>query len=129
MQETLRRLNHEEDIALIYFGGIRSVTDVAKALDNNCSAGVFNSAIAVAMGGAVDGDQIHIDSGYSLKERCDGVEKIIKATAQETAIIARCTGKNNLHNVEPEDMRSIPLFISKAMDTQMLSGLEKRETF
>ena len=103
----LRKINREEDIALLYFGGLRSGTDVAKALAINCNAGIFGVAMGIAIGGVIEGDQITFDSSRTLEERRGAVESWIRATAQETAIIARCTGKTNVHNLEPEDMRSI----------------------
>ena len=40
-------------------------------------------------------------------ERSDAVKNILNASAQEASMMARCTGKTNLHNVEPEDLRAI----------------------
>lgn len=125
----LRRLNREEDIKLIYFGGMRSGTDAAKALAINCNAVVFNIAMAVALGGTVNDDNITFDDNRSFEENNDAANNWIKAVAQETAMIARCTGKTNVHNLEPEDMRSITLSTSLALDVPMASGREKRERF
>jgi len=125
----LRKMNREEDIALLYFGGLRSGTDVAKALAINCNAGVFGVAIGIAIGGMIEGDHITFDSSRTLEERRNAVESWIRATAQETAIIARCTGKTNVHNLEPEDMRSITISASKALDIPLAAGLKRREGF
>ena len=125
----LRRLNREEDIALAYFGGLRSGTDVAKALAINCNAGVFSVAMGIAMGGTIDAGRLNFDSSRTMEERQLAIENWIRGTAQETAIIARCTGKTNVHNLEPEDMRSITLTISEALDIPMASGSAKREGF
>jgi hypothetical protein len=46
----LRELNREEDIALLFFGGMRTGTDVAKMLAMNANAGVFGLAMAIALG-------------------------------------------------------------------------------
>ena len=123
------QLNREEDIALVYFGGMRSGTDVAKALAINCQATVFGVAMAIALGGEIDGDRIRFNSGRSNEERREAAENWIKATADETAIIARCTGKTKVHNLEPEDMRSITLVTSEAMDIPMASGTQVRDGF
>jgi NADPH-dependent glutamate synthase beta subunit-like oxidoreductase len=95
----LRKMNREEDIGLLYFGGLRSGTDMAKALAINCNAGVFGVAMGIAIGGVIEGDHITFDSSRTLEERRNAVESWIRATAQETAIIARCTGKTNVHNL------------------------------
>ncbi len=125
----LRKMNREEDIALLYFGGLRSGTDVAKALAINCNVGVFGVAMGIAIGGVIEGDHITFDSSRTLEERRNAVESWIRATAQETAIIARCTGKTNVHNLEPEDMRSITNSTSEALDIPLAAGLERREGF
>jgi NADPH-dependent glutamate synthase beta subunit-like oxidoreductase len=125
----LRKINREEDIALVYFGGLRSGTDVAKALAINCNAGVFGVAMGIAVGGVIEGNQVTFDSSRTLEERRTAIESWIRATAQETAIIARCTGKTNVHNLEPEDMRSITISTSKALDIPLAAGLERREGF
>jgi hypothetical protein len=125
----LRKLNREEEIALVYFGGIRSGTDAAKVLAINCNAVVFGTAIGIAMGGGIDGDHLVFDGSRTREERQTAVENWIKATAEETAIIARCTGKTNVHNLEPEDMRCITLSTSEALGIPMASGGERREGF
>jgi glutamate synthase domain-containing protein 2/NADPH-dependent glutamate synthase beta subunit-like oxidoreductase len=132
MRETirlLRELNREEEIALIYFGGMRSGTDVAKALAINCNAVAFGVAAGIALGGVINGGGLEFDGGRSPEERCKAAENWIRATTEETAIIARCTGKTNVHNLEPEDMRSVTLSTSDAMGIPMASGKERRDGF
>lgn len=34
--------------------------------------------------------------------------------AAETSIMARCTGKTNIHNLEPEDLKTITLAAAQA---------------
>jgi hypothetical protein len=53
----------------------------------------------------------------------------IGATAQEAAIIARCTGKTNVHNLEPEDMRTITLAAHRDLGIPLASGQQRREAF
>ncbi len=67
---TLRKLNREEEIDLVYFGGLRSGTDVAKVLAANCKAGVFGAAMGIAMGGTMENDRIVFENGLSSEERC-----------------------------------------------------------
>ena len=46
----------------------------------------------------------------------DGVVNILKATAGEASMMARCTDKTNLQNLEPEDLCSLTLATAKATD-------------
>ena len=39
---------------------------------------------------------------------------ILKASVGEASMMARCTGKTNLHNLEPEDLRAITLATAAA---------------
>ncbi len=126
---TLRKLNREEEIDLLYFGGLRSGTDAAKILAANCKAGVFGAAMGVAMGGAIDHGIMAFGNGLSSEERRRAAQNWIKGTVQETAIIARCTGKTNVHNLEPEDMRTITLATADAMDIPLASGRPPRDYF
>ncbi len=123
------KLNREEDIALLYFGGLRSGSDLAKVLAINCLGGLFNVAPAIGLGGAMEGDRMAFDSSLNIEERTTAAGMWIKAIAEEAAIIARCTGKTFVHNLEPEDMRSITLATSDAMDIPMASGTRIREGF
>jgi len=125
----LRKMNMEEEIALINFGGLRSGTDVAKALAMNCNASVFGVAMAIAMGGMIQGDSIVFEASIDPADRQQGAANWIKGTAQETAIIARCTGKTDVHNLEPEDMRSISIVTAEALGLPLASGQSKREWF
>ncbi|MFP4350493.1 MAG: glutamate synthase-related protein [Desulfococcaceae bacterium] len=125
----LRKMNREEDIALIHFGGMRSGTDVAKALAINCRAAVFGTAMALAMGGNVENGRLAYPKNRTVEEMEKAAVNWIKGTVQETAIIARCTGKTNVHNLEPEDMRSITLATSKAFGIPLASGQVRREGF
>jgi hypothetical protein len=47
-------------------------------------------------------------------QRADGAASIINAMSAEASIMARCTGKTDVRNIEPEDLRSITLASSKA---------------
>ena len=125
----LRQLGKEEEIALLNFGGIRSGTDVAKALAINCSASVFGLAAALAMGVAIDKQQLVFPDVASAQDPAAALESWIQATSQETAVIARCTGKTSVHNLEPEDMRCISVATASALGLPMASGAIKREGF
>ena len=125
----LRRLNMEEEIALVHFGGMRSGTVVAKALAMNCTASVIGAALGFAAGGVQDGDSMVFREDADALDLEASMVNWIKATAQETAIIARCTGKTNVHNLEPEDMRTITVATNRDLGIPLASGQRKREEF
>lgn len=152
----LKSMNMEEEICLINFGGLRSGTDVAKSLALNCNASVFGVAMAIALGGRVNGDSIEFTDSAVFKSIDNTAELFdeskfkkgtvqgsmlnrnqlynaainwIKGTAQETAIISKCAGKTNIHNLEPEDMRSISIATSEALGIALTSGALKRNRF
>ncbi len=125
----LQTMGKEEEIALVNFGGLRSGTDVAKALAYNCLGSVFSLVMGIAMGGSIQDKQLVFADDLEESAMVEAGLNWIKGTAQETAIIARCTGKTNVHNLEPEDMRAITLSAAKALDIPLASGPEKRESF
>jgi NADPH-dependent glutamate synthase beta subunit-like oxidoreductase len=133
--QTLREQKKEEQISLLYFGGLRTGTDVAKMLAMNCTAGVFGAALGLAMGGRVGDGQIEFEDSLSfdgqvteeqfevqIEERTAAAVNWIKACIQEVALIPRCLGKTNVHNLEVEDIRSITVNTSKAMGVPLASG-------
>lgn len=125
----LRKLDREEEVALVNFGGMRSGTDLAKSLAYNCMSSVYSVPLAVAMGGVIDGDSIDFSNVQDEAKMAEAAEKFIRATTQEVAIIARCAGKTNIHNLEPEDMRCMTISTAKALDLPLTSGQVKREGF
>ncbi len=47
--------------------------------------------------------------GGGVRDRAAAVANIIKASCGEASTMARCTGKTNLHNLEPKDLRALTL--------------------
>ncbi len=45
---------------------------------------------------------------------------IHKASCGEASMMARCTGKTNLHNLEPEDLRALTLPTRDATDVLLV---------
>jgi glutamate synthase (NADPH/NADH) large chain len=125
----LRDMGREEEIALLTFGGMRSGTDVAKALAVNCHASVFGVAAALAMGASIDGGQMIFPDDHGADALGTAIERWINAISQETAIIARCTGKTSVHNLEPEDMRCISIAAADTTGIPLASGQVRREGF
>lgn len=101
----LRRLNAEEKVKLIWFGGLRSGSDLAKAMALGCTAGIVNVAAGIAAGGTIAPDGIVFPTP-DRKESADRLAAYVKAVVAEATMMARCTGKTNVHNLEPEDLRT-----------------------
>ena len=110
----LRRLRREEEIALVYFGGIRSGTDAAKVIGLGSVAVVLSVCVGLAVGGQIHENTLLFSSDYNEDERAEAVVNILKANSGEASMMARCTGKTNLHNLEPEDLRSVTLATASA---------------
>ena len=112
----LRRCNREEAIDLAFFGGVRSGTDAAKLLAQGVQAAVLGAAMGFAVGGAIadDGSGLAFASDYGGEDRRLGAENFLKACASEVSMMARATGKTNVHNLEPEDLRAISVAAARA---------------
>ena len=113
----LRRLDREEEIDLVYFGGIRSGTDAAKVIGLGAVAVVLGVPVALSVGGEIaDGREVRFAPDLTDEERARAVVNILRASAGEASMMARCTGKTRLHNLEPEDMRSLTIATADATD-------------
>jgi len=111
----LRALKKEGDIDLLYFGGARSGTDAAKLIAQGVSAVVLGVPVGLAMGGRIMADRtLAFASDHSDEDRQLAIANILKASVGEASMMARCTGKTNLHNLEPEDLRAITLASAEA---------------
>ncbi len=111
----LRRLGREEEIDLVYFGGVRSGTDAAKVIALGVVAVVIGVPMGLAAGGEItEGRGMRFAPDRSDEERAQAVVNILKASAGEASMMARCTGKTNLQNLEPEDLRSLTLATAEA---------------
>ena len=110
----LRRLGREEQIDLVYFGGVRSGTDMAKLMALGATAVVLGTAVGIAAGAEITAHGLRYNSDYAAEDRAAGVANILKATASEASMMARCTGKTRLANVEPEDLRALTLATAEA---------------
>ena len=110
----VRRMNREEDIDFVYFGGVRSGTDVAKLIGLGAKAGAIGMTMAMALGGEMGPGGLSFFGDRSPEERSDAAASIINAMSAEASIMARCTGKTDVRNIEPEDLRAITLASSRA---------------
>ena len=109
----LRKMKKEESIALIYFGGVRSGTDAAKLIGLGANAVIIGVTAAFAMGGEIQGNNMVFNTNFTDYDRVHGLANIVKANLGEASMMARCTGKTNLYNVEPEDLCAITISTSE----------------
>jgi len=111
----LRRLRREEEIQLVWFGGARSGTDAAKLIAMGATAAVYGMAVALAVGGRIDGkSRIEFAADYTDDDRAGAVSNLLAAHAGEASMMARCTGKTAIQNLEPEDLRALTLATATA---------------
>lgn len=109
----LRKMKKEEVIDLIYFGGVRSGTDAAKLIGLGANAVVMGVCTGLAMGGEIHNENIVFSTNYSDTDRVQGLVNIVKANLGEASMMARCIGKTNLYNIEPEDLCAVTGITSK----------------
>ena len=121
----LRAMNREEDIDLVYFGGLRTGTDSAKMLALGANAVIVGAAAAIALGANVAGGSVVYDADLEQAEREERSYNLLQAFNAEAAMMARCTGKTNVHNLEPEDLRAITLAVSRAAGVPMSGSLHQ----
>ncbi len=110
----MRAMNREEDLQIAFFGGIRTGTDGAKLIGLGANVMIVGAAMGFAMGGRMEDHNLVFHSDYTTEDRAEAATMLLGALSGEAAIMARCTGKTNVHNLEPEDLRSITLKTSHA---------------
>ena len=104
--QSLRTIKREEDIDILYFGGIRGGGDLAKVLALCGNAVIIGQAALIAAGDCPQ------QSG--IAESGDGVSSFVQSMFMEASILARSCGKTDVHNLEPEDLRSLSVATSSA---------------
>jgi hypothetical protein len=110
----LRELNREEDVALVFAGGVRSGTDTAKLVGLGANAVGVGLALALAAGGQIEDGDVVFYGDAADEDRAERAELFLSALRAEASIMPRCTGKTDLHNLEPEDLRAISLVTADA---------------
>lgn len=119
----LRDLNREEEIDLVYFGGLRTGTDSAKMLALGAKAVVIGSAAALALGADISHGEPVYTADLTAEERAERSANLLQAFTAEASMMARCTGKTNVQNMEPEDLRATTLAVSTAVGIPMAGSL------
>jgi isopentenyl diphosphate isomerase/L-lactate dehydrogenase-like FMN-dependent dehydrogenase len=110
----MRAANREEDLVLLHFGGARSGTDAAKLIGLGANAVVYGMSLALAVGGRIEGGTVAFYGDVGAEDRAERAELFLNALRAEASIMPRCTGKTDIHNLEPEDLRAISVVTSKA---------------
>lgn len=111
----LRELDQEESVDLIFFGGVRTGTDMAKLLALGAKAVVAATNLGFAVGGTVgDIGNMSFHSEMDSEARQSAATLFITSMVSEGSMMARCTGKTNIVNLEPEDLRAYTIATSLA---------------
>ena len=78
-------------------------------------AAVLGVTVGLAAGGAIaDVGGLGFAADRDDEDRARAAAAILKATTAEASMMARCTGKTNLLNVEPEDLRALTVATAEA---------------
>jgi len=121
----LRALDREEEVDLVYFGGLRTGTDAAKILALGTIAVTVGAAMALALGADISGGIPVFNANLDASEREERSSNLLQAFTAESSMMARCTGKTNVQNLEPEDLRAITLVVSRAAGVPMAGSLHQ----
>lgn len=121
----MRELNREEDLAILYFGGVRSGTDSAKLIGLGAGAAIVGMSLALAVGGKIEGGEVAFHGDIDEGGRAESAELFLGALRAEASIMPRCTGKTDIHNLEPEDLRAISVATARALSIP-LAGLNAK---
>jgi len=121
----LRALDREEEVDLVYFGGLRTGTDAAKILALGTIAVTVGVAMALALGADISSGTPVFNANLEAAEREERSSNLLQAFTAEASMMARCTGKTNVQNLEPEDMRAITLVVSHAAGVPMAGSLHQ----
>lgn len=116
----LRALKAEEAFPLLWFGGLRSGSDLAKVMALGANGGIACVSAGIALGGTPT--RCSSDGGFAAggmdfaetEDPAGALTRFIKAAVSECSMMARCTGKTNVHNLEPEDLRTTSLAAQNA---------------
>ena len=64
-------------------------------------------SLALAVGGRIENGTVVFYGDVSEADRAERAELFLAALRAEASIMPRCTGKTDISNLEPEDLRAI----------------------
>ncbi len=129
----LRELGVRDEVSPVVSGGIRTGSDVAKALALGADAVAISSAVLIAMGcrccnlcylgkcpyGIATQDP-KLRKRLNIEEAARRVENYLRAVIEELKMIVALTGKTSASNLDREDLRALTLDASKALEVKMV---------
>jgi len=121
----LRKLDREEEVDLVYFGGLRTGTDAAKILALGTIAVTIGAAMVLSLGADISSGTPVFNANLDAAEREERSSNLLQAFTAEASMMARCTGKTNVQNLEPEDLRAITMVVSHAAGVPMAGSLHQ----
>ncbi len=121
----LRKLDREEEVDLVYFGGLRTGTDAAKILALGTIAVTVGAAMVLSLGADISSGNPVFNANLDASEREERSSNLLQAFTAEASMMARCTGKTNVQNLEPEDLRAITMVVSHAAGVPMAGSLHQ----
>ena len=86
---------------------------------------IIGVAAALSLGADISSGSPLYDADLDAEERAERSYNLLQAFNAEAAMMARCTGKTNVHNLEPEDLRAITLTVSHAAGVPMAGSLNQ----
>lgn len=107
--ELIRELNAEEDIDILYFGCIQCGGDLAKVMSLGAKAAILGKSALIA-----------VQAAGGESDAPEYLERYLTAIFQETAILARCCGKTDINNLEPEDLRAFTIETARATGIRLV---------
>ena len=73
----------------------------------------------LALGADISSGSPAFNANLDATEREERSSNLLQAFTAEASMMARCTGKTNVQNLEPEDLRAITLVVSHAAGVPM----------
>lgn len=119
--DALRGQFREEIVGISYCGGVRGGADATKAICLGASTVCVGLGALLSLGYRILGRSINepailkaIQADLNEEEAVGRLVNYIKSIVGEVTMLARAAGKTNIHNLEPEDLRSMTIETSAA---------------